>query len=46
MGFDNKYSNYLKKLAKVESGYRPNIVNEHGYGGLYQFGKSALATVG
>lgn len=46
MGFDNKQSNYLKKLAKIESGYRPGIVNEHGYGGLYQFGKTALATVG
>ena len=46
MGFDNKYSNYLKKLAKIESGYRPGITNKHGYGGLYQFGESALQTVG
>ena len=46
MGFDNKQSNYLKKLAKVESGFRPGITNQYGYGGLYQFGKSALSTVG
>ena len=46
MGFDNRQSNYLKKLSKIESGYRPGVVNEHGYGGLYQFGKTALATVG
>lgn len=37
---------FLKKLAKYESGYNPSAVNRLGYSGLYQFGKQALDTVG
>ena len=37
---------FLSKMAKRESGYNPYITNSLGYYGLYQFGKSALDTVG
>ena len=37
---------YLKKLAKKESDFNPNIINKFGYKGLYQFGKLALKDIG
>ena len=42
---DDRDKNYLKLLAKKESGFQPDIVNRFGYSGLYQFGKSALSAV-
>lgn len=37
---------YLIKLADRESSFNPNVTNQYGYYGLYQFGRSALQTVG
>jgi hypothetical protein len=37
---------YLIKLAERESSFNPKSDNKLGYRGLYQFGKSALDTVG
>lgn len=37
---------YLLKLAKRESDFRPNVVNRYGYSGLYQFGDSTLKGIG
>ena len=48
LGYDTSQENkdYLIKLAKRESSYRPLVQNSGGYFGLYQFGKSALKAVG
>ena len=37
---------YLRKLAKKESNFDPNIINQFGYQGLYQFGNLALQDIG
>lgn len=37
---------YLVKLAEKESSFRPNVVNQFGYKGLYQFGNDALSDIG
>lgn len=37
---------FLIKMAQAESGFDPYVTNSLGYYGLYQFGKSALKTVG
>lgn len=44
--YDADTKKYLVKLAYLESRYRPEITNEYGYAGLYQFGKDALDWVG
>ena len=45
LSIDDRDKNYLKLLAKKESGFQPTIVNRLGYSGLYQFGSSALSAV-
>lgn len=42
----NDDKDYLKVLAKRESNFDPQITNQFGYFGLYQFGDSALKETG
>lgn len=44
--FSDEDREYLTKLAARESSNRPDVTNQYGYYGLYQFGPAALATVG
>lgn len=46
MEISNEDKTYLEVLAARESSFRPNITNDLGYFGLYQFGKPALKDVG
>ena len=46
LNVDNDAKNYLKRLAKIESGFNPKAINQFGYKGLYQFGDSAFKTLG
>lgn len=48
LNYDTSQENkeYLIKLAKRESSYRPLVQNSGGYFGLYQFGNSALKDIG
>ncbi len=46
MNISDEDKDYLIKLGKRESDYRPNVTNSLGYYGLYQFGKPALETIG
>lgn len=39
LNVSNQDKEYLKRLAKLESGYNVNIKNPYGYVGLYQIGK-------
>ena len=44
--FTSEDKEYLTRLAARESSNRPDVTNQYGYYGLYQFGPAALATVG
>lgn len=46
LNFSNEDDAYLIKLAEKESDFRPNITNQLGYHGYYQFGKQALEHTG
>ena len=46
LGVSLEDQEYLIRLAKRESNFRPNISNRFGYFGLYQFGTSALKSLG
>jgi hypothetical protein len=37
---------HWKAIAGIESSFDPNVVNQYGYGGLYQMGKKEWATYG
>lgn len=44
--YSEESKDYLTKLAYYESKYDPTVINQFGYAGLYQFGKSAFEWVG
>lgn len=44
--YNNEDKEYLLKLAKRESSYKPGVTNPYGYYGLYQFGKGAFKETG
>lgn len=46
LNINNEDKAFLTKLAEKESSFRPNIKNSLGYLGYYQFGDSALRTIG
>lgn len=46
LNINNEDKAFLTKLAEKESSFRPNIKNKLGYLGYYQFGDSALQTIG
>jgi hypothetical protein len=46
LGISSEDKTYLIRLAKKESNFRPNVTNQFGYFGLYQFGADALKDVG
>lgn len=45
LDIDQNYKNYLIQLAKRESGFNPEITNNEGYMGLFQFGTDALQEI-
>lgn len=45
LDIDQAYKNYLIRLAKRESGFDPNVTNDEGYMGLFQFGTDALQEI-
>lgn len=46
LNLNNEDSEFLTKLAEKESSFRPNVINQLGYRGYYQFGKQALVHTG